>query len=256
MSLTREEKINRLEKVLKGYEEGRYTGGICSYYNRLFGGALRKDMPEIKPDGVAWGKYWFKRGDISARIQFLKDTINKWSNPKELTVTEQLVSNVNKHGGEIHGLKVGDKLPAEVISAWSKAGKNYMYSGSDKPINSSVPFHNDREITKFTVEEGDVFFEVSGTDNVRLRAKGYKKFAEEYNKPEETYSIGQRFKVHYSALGTQEFILGEVDHEKVSLICLKDGERATDPITVSNPRRVILKELGKLIGCNKWELIK
>lgn len=60
--------------------------------------------------------------------------------------------------------------------------------------------------------------------------------------PEETYSVGQRFKTTYD----EEYILAQVDLRKVTMISLSNGNRYEDPIDVDDPQRITREDLNKI----------
>lgn len=89
--------------------------------------------------------------------------------------------------GEYYGLKVGDVLPKNVISEWSKNEACYYHTEWTK---SKVSFKDDRKIKSFKVLNGILGFEVSGTLHVFLKAEGFKEFKEfmdSYSFPEKWY---------------------------------------------------------------------
>ena len=122
--MERAEKKRRLELMLE--ELDKASGGdiyLCYIYNKLFDGSLSKDFPELKPDGGRDDEAWF--GKVSElgeqakknRQEVLKKWIEHYSDNECSQILKQLVDNVNKHGGSIHGLSIGDELPEDTIPA-------------------------------------------------------------------------------------------------------------------------------------------
>jgi len=72
-------------------------------------------------------------------------------------------------------LKVGDVLLANDLTDWCKSGENRY---SDKWNVSKGGFADDRTIEAIEVKDGHKAFLVSGTSDVWIRAKGFRKFAE------------------------------------------------------------------------------
>lgn len=110
--------------------------------------------------------------------------------PKEIKPQEQ---KEEAPSGDF-GLKIGDKLPEKVIGKWADFGNNFIMADEKTPIwqSSKYGFIGDREITGFRyfdevvnrygIERIDkvLGFQVSGTDNVFLRAEGFKNFMENF----------------------------------------------------------------------------
>jgi hypothetical protein len=90
------------------------------------------------------------------------------------------LTNVVQPIQETFGLKIGDNLPADVISSWGKGNNNY-YAAT--PIGKwvegkSSDFFGDRTIQGFEMLDGQLGFLISGTANVYLKAEGFKEFLE------------------------------------------------------------------------------
>lgn len=81
-----------------------------------------------------------------------------------------------------YGLEVGNKLPQKVICKWANQGLNYC--GPSKKWEKTIGlFINDRTIEHFKIIDGIVAFKVSNTGNVYLKAKGFKEFMDNFDKP-------------------------------------------------------------------------
>jgi hypothetical protein len=77
------------------------------------------------------------------------------------------------------GLKIGDNLPQDVISSWAKENKNYHPKSEDKwSQGSATVFISDRTIQGFEMLDGQLGFLVSGTQDIYLKAEGFKEFLE------------------------------------------------------------------------------
>lgn len=247
--LSKKEKIERLEWLV---DFAPLENGMCMAYINEYGQPLHLDMPELHPEGKRWAKLWFEQGDTGSRFDFLNEKIAEMKKDSELTVNEQLVENVNKCGGTIFGLSIGDHLPEKTINEWANEGKNFYMPGYREEVTQNTGLmYNDRKVVSFKVVGGEIFFEVSGTITIYLRAKGYKKFAEEFETKEITYSIGQRFRF----LGNERYILAHTGEAKVCLIGLKKGNFWTDAIEVEDIQGITQKELNRCMGNTKFILI-
>ena len=99
-----------------------------------------------------------------------------------------------------YGLKVGDKLPADILNKWSSSGTNYyqkdeslFWRACSSSFSGFIGFIGDRKIESFKVIDGTLGFLVSSTDNVYLRAEGFKEFAESlFNEPQ--FETGKWYK--------------------------------------------------------------
>lgn len=103
---------------------------------------------------------------------------NKWA---EIISTPE-VKEITKYAG----LKIGDKLPDNIICDWGEIGINKYFNGW---IQQKGAFISDRYIKSFKELDGIVGFLVSGTDNVYLKADGFKEFMDSYSRPINTQSI-------------------------------------------------------------------
>ena len=112
---------------------------------------------------------------------------NKWA---EIITEEPKQPEINTYG-----LKVGDKLEKDVISKWGLLNYNrYQSEENDGEWGRGYEFVSDREITSFKEFHGIVGFLVSGTNEVYLKAEGFKEFAEGFNKPEFEFEVGKWYK--------------------------------------------------------------
>lgn len=111
----------------------------------------------------------YRLKDIRKATQEEIDSVTK---PKEIT--------------EYAGLKIGDKLPRNIICDWGEVGINKYFKGW---IQQKGTFINDRYIKAFKELDGIVGFLVSGTDNVYLKADGFKEFMDSYSRPINTQPI-------------------------------------------------------------------
>lgn len=110
---------------------------------------------------------------------------NKWA---EIVTEEPKRSEINTYG-----LKVGDTLKKDVISAWVMQGPNrYQSEENSGKWGKGVNFIGDRKIESFKVIDGTVGFLVSGTNEVYLRAEGFKEFMESFCKPK--FEVGKWYK--------------------------------------------------------------
>ena len=93
-----------------------------------------------------------------------------------------------------YGLRVGDTLNAEIISAWSTIDCNEIRYNEPAWRKALTSFEGNRTIKSFKVIHGCVAFEVSDTC-FYLKAKGFKEFADNYYKqypiihPQDAYDI-------------------------------------------------------------------
>jgi hypothetical protein len=78
-----------------------------------------------------------------------------------------------------YGLKIGDDLPEEIINKWAEEGLNFCGSSKNYWTSIEGTFSGDRKIESFKMIDGELGFLVSGTNNVYLKAEGFKEFLEE-----------------------------------------------------------------------------
>lgn len=110
---------------------------------------------------------------------------NKWA---EIITEEPKLPEINTYG-----LKVGDVLDEDMINAWSSCDKNFFQPNSGKwSKKDTVSFVGGRKIESFKVFNGIVGFLVSGTNEVYLKAEGFKEFAESFDKPK--FEVGKWYK--------------------------------------------------------------
>jgi hypothetical protein len=93
-----------------------------------------------------------------------------------------------------YGLKIGDELNAEVISAWSGKTGNRSTDTKTEWHQHEGSFVGNRKIINFYLIHGQVGFEVSATCIVYLKAEGFKEFSDNYYKqkpvhPQDAYDI-------------------------------------------------------------------
>ena len=110
---------------------------------------------------------------------------NKWA---EIITEEPKQPEINTYG-----LKVGDILNKDVINAWSKQGFNrYQSEENSGEWSKGGNYISDRKIVSFGEFHGVVGFLVSGTNEVYLKAEGFKEFAESFDKPK--FEVGKWYK--------------------------------------------------------------
>ena len=80
-----------------------------------------------------------------------------------------------------YGLKIGDILKESVLNEWSMQGQNYFSDGTWRFTKSA--FIGDRTIHGFKEMNGSIGFMVSGTLGIYLKAKGFKEFTDNFDKP-------------------------------------------------------------------------
>ena len=68
-----------------------------------------------------------------------------------------------------------------------------------------------------------------------------------------TYKRGDKFKVEANGeLSLREYVLASVSDYSVSLICVIDGSRWTDPIVVKDPFNISEKEFDIITSSEKF----
>ena len=68
-----------------------------------------------------------------------------------------------------------------------------------------------------------------------------------------TYKRGDKFKVEANGeLSLREYVLASVSDSSVSLICIIDGARWTDPIVVKDPFSISEKEFEIITSSEKF----
>lgn len=82
-----------------------------------------------------------------------------------------------------YGLKIGDKLPEKVINAWAKTVGSCHNNTESKFYIKDTPFIGDRTISSFKIIDNNTGILVSGTEQVYLKAEGFKEFMENFDKP-------------------------------------------------------------------------
>ena len=145
-----------------------YTFQICGdldefYFNEFING----EESAIDPINKYGVNYRLK--DIRKATPEEIDSVTK---PKEIT--------------EYAGLKIGDKLPRNIICDWGEIGINKYFNGWEQQKGM---FISDRYIKAFKELDGIVGFLVSGTNNVYLKADGFKEFMDSYSRPINTQPI-------------------------------------------------------------------
>lgn len=78
-----------------------------------------------------------------------------------------------------YGLKIGDKLPKNIISDWSKKENNFH--NNKYWCNYFSGFIGDRIIKSFKIIDGVLGFELSDTASIYLKAEGFKEFIESFD---------------------------------------------------------------------------
>jgi len=124
------------------------------------------------------------------KVRYIEETGHCLTNGKSYKVLREYDNRYkikDDDGDEISGLKncfktipskqlkVGDVLLVKDLTDWCEVGKNY-YAG-EWQVSSGI-FYHDRTIDKIEIKDGHKAFLVSGTANVWIRAKGYRKFCE------------------------------------------------------------------------------
>ena len=122
----------------------------------------------------------FKDGHTNSYKDIRKATqeeIDSVTKPKEIT--------------EYAGLKIGDKLPEEIINKWRVCDDNYTSATDTHWFRKlgEFGFISDRFIVSFKEINGFIGFLVSDTDNVYLKADGFKEFMDSYSRPINTQPI-------------------------------------------------------------------
>ena len=68
-----------------------------------------------------------------------------------------------------------------------------------------------------------------------------------YPKVEVTYKTGSRFKV-----AGENYILAQVGHAELALVCLTDGNRWAESVDVDNPQKVTEDEMSQITNDNPF----
>ena len=133
------------------------------------------------PDGFLWNK---ERNNHTGNQNLYYN--GRWA---EIITKESKQPEINTYG-----LKVGDKFPAEVLIEWIKRGENRHQKDQKggKWHNRNSTFIGNRTIKSFKNIDGVVGFLVSDTNEVYLRAEGFKEFAESFDKPK--FEVGKWYK--------------------------------------------------------------
>jgi hypothetical protein len=145
-----------------------------------------------------------------------KEDANMWNNRKmgidaQEELNKQLRSENHKtfyeekKNGIVYKLKIGDVLPNEVINAWAKQDNNYCsLSNENIWININSNFADDRHIKGFNMINGHICFLVSNTNQIYLKAKGFKEFMENYitnsKNKSKIYNLRKEFKKDFVRL--------------------------------------------------------
>jgi hypothetical protein len=77
----------------------------------------------------------------------------------------------------------------------------------------------------------------------QFRHKAGEHFAKKYQAPAKVIKIGQRY-----TKDNEEYILADVEGRRVTLICLEDGNRWTEPILVNRPSSISDDEFRAICG--------
>lgn len=70
------------------------------------------------------------------------------------------------------------------------------------------------------------------------------------------YEIGDRFTytgTHNGELWTETYILAQVDAFKAALICLENGNRWQNPVSIEDPSKITEKEWKNISFCSEDE---
>lgn len=172
---------------------------------------LIKEAKEKYPVGIVFKSIFNKFNYISSgKFEFLyKEQVirdievygvvwhqNEWA---EIIPEEPKQPEVNTYG-----LKVGDEFPANIINGWTLTGNNrYQKNESLGWHMCNSGFIYDRKIESFKNIDGVVGFLVSGTDEVYLRAKGFKEFADSFDKPK--FEVGKWYKSNVTSNNCNKF---------------------------------------------------
>ena len=86
------------------------------------------------------------------------------------------------------GLKIGDKIPGDILRLWCKKGENYYYNDPPPQVSKwekitwDIQFSGERTVEFFEIIEGKMAFLVSETQDIYFKAEGFKEFLEEQSK--------------------------------------------------------------------------
>lgn len=115
------------------------------------------------------------RKDIGIKWYKL-ESLSNWFSEDALEPIKQTIQEKERVPNS-YGMKVGDKLPAGILNAYTITDKNCYY-GNRMEWATNGMFHGDRTIESITIiDDYDVYL-VSGTDKVYIKAKGFKEFLE------------------------------------------------------------------------------
>ena len=145
--MTNEELLIPRFKVMLDYPNSNYKVGLV----------ITTDFTDYYPHIFKPMKWWEER-EQKAMPMFLKNSV------------EDDVQEVDK---------VGDALLAKDLDDWCKVGENWF--GTDKYIWEQLDFNifkGNRTIETIDLKDGVKAFLVSGTIDVWIRAKGFRKFCE------------------------------------------------------------------------------
>jgi len=160
-----------IKEAKEKYPVGTVFKSIFNKFNYISSGKFqwlyeKQLIRDIEVYGVVWGQ-------------------NEWA---EIITEEPKQPEINTYG-----LSVGDELPFNILNEWALAGDN-RYQENEylgwRMCNSG--FIYDRKIKSFKVIDGTVGFLVPGTNEVYLRAEGFKEFAESFDKPK--FEVGKWYK--------------------------------------------------------------
>ena len=161
--------INDVKELLFDEARTRYPLG-CEYKGVSENGSTTSSKykpTEIKP---------YIHGRNSIALQELKGLVyanGVWAVVVPKGSSEEITS--------YDGLKVGDVLPEKIINDWGNKDYNWISLYNDSPTwGKSGGFIGDRYIKSFKNIDGHISFLVSDTNQVYLKAKGFKSFMESY----------------------------------------------------------------------------
>lgn len=154
--------------------------------------ATNGSLPDIIPAGsITWAK-GSSFEDITSGVINIHPEGNRYSAniPKEYFECIECVPAINTYG-----LQIGDKLPQDIIRKWTTVGKNRCHTKNGNWEQLEGQFISDRKIISFDIIDNVVGFEVSGTENVYLRAEGFKEFMDSFNEPK--FEVGKWYEFNW-----------------------------------------------------------
>lgn len=190
------EKSSYVKKVVGhelggGFPEVQTLEDLNKVIKQLQIDCLLKEAREKYPVGVVFrsifnkfdytssGKFKWIPEDVALRDVEVYGVIWHWNEWAEIITKEPKQPEINTYG-----LKVGDEFSNRVLSEWAAHGRNRQQKKemNGEWYNHKSNFGSNRSIESFRNIDGVVGFLVSGTNEVYLRAEGFKEFAESFDK--------------------------------------------------------------------------